>query len=432
MFPKRWLAVATPLLLLLVGLLFFALPTPAQASDVRNGDALVVGVGETIDDDLLLFGNRVTMDGTVTGDLVVFGAEVVINGDVDGSVILASQTAHINGTVGGSVYSGVVTLVLDEGANIGRNLYVGAFGLETAAGSRIGDDVNAGVYQVVHNGQVEGDLVVAASALQVKGDVGGDVRGEVSAADQGMTARPPFMPGMPADVEVLEPGLDIDSTATVGGSIAVQEVTAEAVPAETGIFGLPLWLTTRIGEFIALLIVGALFIWLLPRFLPEVSDKLQQQPLPSLGWGLLISLIVVPLGLFVGLILMIILAVIANVLTLGELTGSVITLGLAALFFALVAFVFIATTVSQLLVSFLVGRAIWTRLSTGTGGRWTGLGYIALGAVIYEILRAIPVLGFILAVVVMFFGIGAIYLYWRDRPAAVVVVEKTPKVQVVG
>lgn len=429
MFLKRWLIVATPLLL--VGLLFFALAVPAQASDVRNGDALVIGAGETIDDDLLLFGNRITMDGNVTGDLIVFGAEVVINGDVGGSVILASQTAHINGTVGGSVYSGVMTLVLDEGANIGRNLYVGAFGLETAEGSMVGRDINAGVYQVVHNGQVEGDLVVAASAVQVNGGVGGDVRGEVSAADQGMTARPPFLPGMPADVEVLEPGLDIDS-GTVGGSIAVQEVTAEAVAAETGIFGLPLWLTTRIGEFIALLIVGALFIWLLPRFLPEVSDKLQQQPLPSLGWGLLISLIVVPLGLFVGLILMIILAVIANVLTLGELTGSVITLGLAALFFALVAFVFIATTVSQLLVSFLIGRAIWTRLSTGTGGRWTGLGSIALGAVIYEVLRAIPVLGFILAVVVMFFGVGAIYLYLRDRRAAVVVVEKTPKVQVVG
>jgi hypothetical protein len=230
---------------------------------------------------------------------------------------------------------------------------------------------------------------------------------------------PMFFPGMPEDLTIIEPGLTVGSAAAIGGAVQVEEVTTvttdDSAVAETGTLGLPLWLTDRLGEFIALLIVGVLFIWLLPRFLPDVSDLLQRQPGPSLGWGLLIALIVVPLGLFAGAILLVFLAVLANVLTLGELTGAVITLGFGALFFALVAFIFIASTVSQLIVSFLVGRSILTRMGVNANGRWSGLGYVALGAILYELIRAIPLLGFILAVVVMFLGVGAIYLYWRGR-----------------
>jgi hypothetical protein len=215
----------------------------------------------------------------------------------------------------------------------------------------------------------------------------------------------------------MDPGLDVGSAATIGGALAVEEVApAEAnAAARTGPLGLPEWFTNRLGEFIGILIVGALLIWLLPRFLPDVSDVLQSQPLPSLGWGVLIGLIAFPLGLFVGVILLIILAVIVNVVTLGQFTGLTITLGFGALFFALMAYIFVAYTVSQVLISYLVGRFLMTRIGTNSAGRWAGLGFIAVGAIFYEILRAIPLLGFIMAAVVTFFGIGALYLYWRAR-----------------
>jgi hypothetical protein len=40
--------------------------------------------------------------------------------------------------------------------------------------------------------------------------------------------------------------------------------------------------------------------------------------------------------------------------------------------------------------------------------------------------RAIPVLGFILAAVVTFFGVGALYLYWSDRRPSIPI-EKAPE-----
>jgi hypothetical protein len=109
------------------------------------------------------------------------------------------------------------------------------------------------------------------------------------------------------------------------------------------------------------------------------------------------------------------LAVIVNVITLGQFTGLAIALGFGTLFFALMAYIFVAYTVSQILLSYLVGRFVLTRVGVNDSGRWAGLAFIAVGALPYELLRAIPVLGFVLAAVVTFFGVGALYLYWRER-----------------
>ena len=54
-------------------------------------------------------------------------------------------------------------------------------------------------------------------------------------------------------------------------------------------------------------------------------------------------------------------------------------------------------------------------------------GYLALGVFLYEVLRAIPILGGIVALVVILFGMGAMFLGWRERRAeAVPVVEEKP------
>jgi uncharacterized membrane protein len=44
-----------------------------------------------------------------------------------------------------------------------------------------------------------------------------------------------------------------------------------------------------------------------------------------------------------------------------------------------------------------------------------GFASLALGAAIYEILRAIPVVGIVIAVLVTLVGLGAIYVALRER-----------------
>src|SRR6266540_6669200 len=50
-------------------LLLSAGAAPALAAEVRQGDSVVVGPNETINDDLYAFGSTVTILGTVNGDV---------------------------------------------------------------------------------------------------------------------------------------------------------------------------------------------------------------------------------------------------------------------------------------------------------------------------------------------------------------------------
>src|SRR6266542_488128 len=59
-----------------------AVATPAFAAEVRQGDNIVVGANETINDDLYAFGSTVTILGTVNGDVFAAGGTTTISGQV--------------------------------------------------------------------------------------------------------------------------------------------------------------------------------------------------------------------------------------------------------------------------------------------------------------------------------------------------------------
>src|SRR5437870_4762579 len=93
--------------LILVGLfLMLLLPAQALAADPRQGETVVVGPNETINDDLYAAGGTITIQGTINGDLVAAGSTITISGVVNGDVIAAGGTITISGPVRGSVRSG--------------------------------------------------------------------------------------------------------------------------------------------------------------------------------------------------------------------------------------------------------------------------------------------------------------------------------------
>ena len=64
--PMRWLLTLGLTLSLVLGLASVVL-----AADFRAGDTITVGKDEVIDDDLIITGQNVIIDGTINGDLVV-------------------------------------------------------------------------------------------------------------------------------------------------------------------------------------------------------------------------------------------------------------------------------------------------------------------------------------------------------------------------
>ncbi|NIM07935.1 MAG: hypothetical protein GTO53_01960 [Planctomycetales bacterium] len=177
------------------------------------------------------------------------------------------------------------------------------------------------------------------------------------------------------------------------------------------------WILARIREFVTLLVLGALALWLLPDLLARVVQKARRESLPSAGWGL-VTVLVGYLGaaLIAGLIIAI--GVLLAVITLGGLarTWFGITFSTLALTFAL--FSLLVTFGSKLVVAYLGGDWLLARLSPESEIHrfWP----LLLGVAIYVVLRGVPLLGWIFGVIVTLVGLGAMWLVYREwrAPAA--------------
>lgn len=409
----------------LFGVMSFGLVPTAVAAEFDTGETVVVAEGEVIDDDLFATGNEVEINGTVKGDLFAAGNIITINGTVEGSIFTGCQQIIINGSVEGSVYGGAYSMQIEEGATIGRNVYFGGFGLSLASGSTVGRGVYTSGYQLVVDGDVTGDVFASVASLTINGSVGGDVVAQVGETDQGFQRF--YIPMTPAQVVIEPPGYNLGSSAEIMGQekIEVQQIeTPEGPDPEkvvggvigaffTSIFAfLAAAVARRIGEFIAVLIVGALLIALWPAFFERVRT---QRFWPSGGYGCLSIIgffVLVP----VAILALVMLVIIMGIVTFGILVPYVVGIGGSALGLLVTTFLFALMVVSIVVVAYLVGRWILLKIAprdVETG--WFTFGSLALGAFIFEILRAIPFgLGWFMSLLVAVFGIGYIVLTVRD------------------
>ena len=374
----HWKGIARALFILLIfGLMTFGMVRSARAADFRKGDTVVIGQDEVIDDDLFIAGTRVEMNGTVKGDLIIVGSEIAVNGKVEGSLLVAGYALRLNGGVSGSLYGGGYSLSLEPDAKVGRNLYFGGFSLITEGGSSIGRGLYAADYQTLHEGRVQTDILINSAALEINGEVGGDVKGEV-----GKGQPRSVVPALPGIGKVVMPGLNVGDEAEISGKVDVR-VTEYTPPTAVRLDNviarlLGRAIAQRVGEFIALLIVGGLLLRFWPEVMRRVRSEAQSRPLQSAGWGCVGTLafyIGVPIA--AGVIFLV--ALMGGVFTFGELFNDIFGLGSAALGLIMAAFFFTISLGTKVLVSFLGGRLIIERLSSNLKeGFWTDFAALAL------------------------------------------------------
>lgn len=429
--PIRWMLALTMVLVLSLGVV-----GTAQAFEFIENEA--VPGDEVVNDDLFIVGDRVVIDGTVNGDLFAFGQSVIVNGVVNGSVFTGAQTVEINGEVAGSFYNGSSSAVIGSEASVGRNVYFGGFSLSVEEGASIGRDVAAGGYQTTFNGEIGRDLYVGAASLEIGGTIGGDVKADV----EGPPGEDFYMPFMPPGIsEMKSPGIYIADDAEIGGEVSYtspvnQSENIEASPeggitfstpvpdqadmkeepkAPSGRVGAALkvgqWFLKRLREFVTLLALGALVLWLIPDLFNKVLDKTENKPLPATGWGLL-TLIVGYVGVVIVGALILAIGIFFGVLTLGGLGRTVFGVGFSSLGFAFTLFLLLVNYGSKLVIAFWGGRWILGKLAPQAADSkvWP----LVLGVVLYVILRGIPIIGWIFGLFVTLIGLGAMWLVFQD------------------
>lgn len=142
-----------------------------------------------------------------------------------------------------------------------------------------------------------------------------------------------------------------------------------------------------------------------------------EQPLPGLGIGL-VGLVAAPFGWLVALGVVIVVAVIFGLLSLGALTWLTLLAGLPVLGLALVAVLFVVSYLAPAIVAYLGGRWLVGRIRP----EWNSKLYapLLIGLFILGLLFAVPVAGGLLQFLVVLAGLGAIALViFQRRPAPV-------------
>lgn len=434
---KRRRAVKIVSLLAVLFVLAFTVSAPVFAGVEIEGDPdVTIEAGEVIKDDVFIGGRHVLVAGTIEGDLFVSGETVTISGTVDGNLFATGTVVNLSGTVDGAAVLGAYSVVVEPGAVITRNLYFGGFNLEVQEDAVVQRSLYGGGYQIQISGQIDRHVVAGVGAFAADGTIAGDLKLEVGDPSSDV---PDIYFGDPIsryEVDMLEPGLYLEDD-VVGGDLDYRysymetdfdiDTDIDQTVSDAVSMLVSNRLRNRAGEFLAILMLGALLLYAAKDWLVRVVEEIKTNALRDTGTGLLIFLLYLP-AVFVLFVAFGAVVVLGSFLTFGAFTGELIAFTGISFSALLAVFGLLVTFGAQITFSYLFGRWILEKGSQlSFENFWHHFGALALGAFLYEAVRVIPVFGFLLAVVLGMIGIGALFFVLRDRfrkePAAAAVVE---------
>ncbi len=365
---KKVLLSAGVVLTLACGVGFMGAQTVQAAGRFEAGSAGYIKSDETVDGSAYLAGNSERVEGVVNGDVYCAGKDLIINGTVNGDVICAGMTITINGKVTGNVRvaGNSVTIAAEIGGNL--TAFGGTVTVESSA--KIAKDAVLAGGSVLVNGSVGRDLVGGGSQVTINGPVGRDVEGQYETLAIGKDA-------------VIGGFVHYGSTkdAVISGKVAgsVQRKEPQDYSGQQAAFVKTPSLLVSALVGIAWVVVMALSLMLvLPKKMATITNLSGKGAAFAalIGFG---SLFGIPL-----------LAVVALMTIIAAPLGI-------AMMFAWCALLVASVGVSAIYVGRLIGRRTNMHPVIAT----------ILGGVLLALLMYIPLLGFLVTLVVVSFGLGA-------------------------
>jgi hypothetical protein len=367
-----WVLIA----IVVLGALSFSFWTsvirPTRAAGA--GD-VTVAPGSDVSGDLITAGRNVNVQTEIEGDLAVAGANVNVAAPIHGYLMAAGSDVNINGAVGNDLWA--------AGANVNVNATV-ADNARLAGGSvrlqpqaRIGRDAYLAGNSVEAHGKVERNLSVGATEARIASEVGG------SAEVRSRSLK--LLPGAVIHGDLIAYGPtppEISPGAQVLGRVEYHKEGAG------GGWGPMSWLWQWLFMFLALLILGAATLALSSWWTRRIAEKMARQP----GYAMLAGL--------AGLILIPLICVLLAI--------TVIGIPLAIVLFALYC---VALLLSGVFVSYLVGGWLLGRLKRPETSPYARL---AVGALVVAFFASLPWIGWVVQLLVLMIGLGALLLERRD------------------
>lgn len=363
-------------------LALFATFAATTASAQEFGET--VTIAQPLERDLYAAGRRVTIAASVSGDAAVAGQTIRVAAPVGGDLMAAGETVEITAPVGDDIRAAgqrvvVNARVADHVVGAGESLWIG----EAAA---IGGFAWLAGADLRIDGSVGAELRTVGRRVELNGAAGADVTITADTIIIGPEARVAGnLIWRSENPPVISPG------AAIGGKVIGERVPPAGEPVVTG--------GVAVAVVLAALVVsltGVALYLLVPEAASRTASTIREVPVRALaaGVGLLVGTPVALLLLFIS--------------TLGVLLGL---LGLAAYALALP-------------LGWFAGAYCTSEYALRLTGRREGIGRglqaaaFAGTAIALLLLQFTPVIGWLVAVTVLLFGLGgiAVTAYRGCRP----------------
>ena len=337
----------------------------------------LVPLGETQERDLYLWSQRLDVNGTLDGDIIAWVQSGSVTGTITQDLSGFAQDIRISGEVGDDVRVLCQNLTID-GTVKGDLLFLGANLVLSDAAAIEGSLLGAGGVAII-NGDIAGDARFVGGTVNLNGGVAGNAEFLTDGGlfvGQGASVGGNLRYRSPAQV-------DFDD-GVVGGTI---EYEAKGTTVDREIsqqiamlnrFRIVFWLLS----FVTAIIAGSVIVALTKDHAWRTAETIRKKPLKSLGIGF-IAFICIPIVILIALVL-------------------ILTIPLSLIL--LLAYL-IALYIAKFYVSIWLGNLILRR-----GGQTdkSPIPAMLLGLLIIYLVTAIPVIGTLIGIVVMFFGLGAL------------------------
>jgi hypothetical protein len=352
-----------------------------NTSHDRTTRRVVVPAGEVHEGWFFGGGDQVIIEGTVNGDAYVAGGIVEVDGTINGDLLVAGGQVNISGTVSDNVRA--VGGNIQVNGKVGKNISAAAGSIGIGRSSSVGGGVLAACGNLSVSGTVARDARVAAGSMSMSGTIDGNVD---FAGDNLVVLQGSKIGGnLTARLKQKE-NADIAQGAVLG---TVEVTTYEARPVHhiLGLGAFRFW--AKIVWALSLLLVGLVLTIVFPKQFRDLGLTINKLPGMSFLWGI-VGLIVIPIA---GVILMVTL--------IGIPLGLLVwTLYLWMLYF------------TQLTLGVFVGHRLFG-IEEKKGGNlfWA----FTVGLIIVQALTFVPYVRFLVVLVGLIFGMGAILLVLKGE-----------------
>jgi cytoskeletal protein CcmA (bactofilin family) len=372
------------ILILLTAVSVLAVMAHASKIPETSGEhrkIITIPAGEVIGTDYFAAGEIVEIYGTIKGDAYIAAGEILVDGTVEGDLLAAGGTVKLLGTVSqdARIAGGEVTV----SGRIGRNTTLAGGDIDVTNTSTLDGGLVAAGGNVSLDGPVKGYVKVAAGNLTVSNRVGGKL--DAAVGEMRLTSHAVISGDL---TYWSDRKASIDERALVAGNKTWNRPSEEM---RRGM-GLGAGLVFKLLSFVSTLIVGLLLIGFFPHFSGKAVSTLSTRPWASLGMG-----VAVVAGCPFALLIIAI---------------TVVGIPLALIFLALY---LIGLYLAKIFVISWAGTGILGRWVKGERTYWA----FFTGLVLYFFLTLIPVLGGLIGLFVLFFGLGAAVISeWAHYRAA--------------